>query len=242
VTPVGAEAQLLVLAALFYLYDSSVLLYASEGLLTPASAGRWAIVYQPNSIALRGRMLFIPNVLLPHRPVFRLSWTAATVNFENSVDWTAKRTQFARLAPFVYGSAAAIFVLLPFALYAWRSDVYVLTAALVIYLASIVAGVAVVKGRERFGLSKKKAWSTAIECVLCPPFTINLIRRLSLNAQITTTLPAAGAHLLGPEEWEHLKSRLLAQQEEEIEDASSEEARGALEQAKLVLSAAKKET
>lgn len=235
----SAELQLLLAAAFFYLYDASVLLHADEGLLSPAGGRAWAIVYRPNSIALRGRLVYVPNLLLPHRPVYRLAWSAAALSFADSDAWDERRARYSVLVPFVYLAALSIFVLLPVCLLWGRSDIQVLVVAALIYANSVAAGIAVVRCRGALGLERRRAWTTAIECVLCPPFTVNLIRRLSIHERIAASIPAAGAALLGAADWDALKTKLVASQDDDIEDATSDDARGALLQARATLMAAK---
>lgn len=238
-TGLSAELQLLFAAAFFYLYDGSVLLHADEGLLSPTGAGRWAIVYRPNSIALRGRLVYVPNPLLPHRPVYRLSWDSASVSFAASADWADRRARYSSLVPFVYLAALAIFVLLPACLFWRRSDLQVLAAAALVYANSIAAGIVVVRRRDALGLERKRAWTAAVEIVLCPPFAVNLIRRLSIHDRIEASIPAAGAALLDAAEWERLQAKLVASQDDEIEDATSDAARSTLVRARSTLMAAK---
>jgi hypothetical protein len=234
---ISAELQLLLAAAFFYLYDSSILLHANEGALSPAGGGRWACVYQPNSVILRGRFVYIPNPLLPYRPVYRLAWDAGSVSFIDSTDWAWQRERYALLAPCVCLAGLAIFVLLPICLFLGQSDLHVLTAAALVYANSIAAGIMVIRRRDMLGLGRKRAWCVAAECVLCPPFTLNLIRRLSIREPVAASIPAAGAALLGTDDWGHLKQKLLASQDDAIEDAASDGARDTLLRARAVLMA-----
>jgi len=235
----NAELQLLLAAVFFYLYDASVLLHPDEGLLSPSGGRSWAFVYRPNSVALRGRLVHVPNPLLPHRPVYRVAWSAEAVSFADSVDWDERRVRYSVLIPFVYLAALSIFVLLPACLFWGRSDEQVLAVAALIYANSIAAAIAVVRCRNALGLTRRRAWTTGIECVLCPPFAVNLIRRLSIHERIATSIPAVGTTLLDAAGWEALKAKLVASQDDEIEDATSDDLRGALLQARATLMAAK---
>lgn len=57
-----------------YLYDSAVLLASNEVILSPRQSGRWVAMFGADSFQLRGKEPFMPNPLLPHHPIFRLSW------------------------------------------------------------------------------------------------------------------------------------------------------------------------
>jgi hypothetical protein len=235
VTGVPVEVQLIAVAVLFYLYDATVMLSAHEGLAIAAGKRSWRIVYRPNTVALRGRLAYVPAPILPHRPVFKLRWSATALSVRDDTDWNALRNKYRPLVPFVYGAAVALFVVLPGVLFAYRSDLRLLCVAAAIYLDALAAGVIVIRNTQRFGLTRRKAWSTAVECLLCPPFTINLVRRLSLNEHVDASLAAVGRGLLAPDAWNRLRLQLIEIQDEYIEDAEPGQTHAALVQVRAAL-------
>lgn len=234
-TGIPVEVQLIGVAALFYLYDATVMLHADEGLAVAVGKRSWRIVYRPNTLVLRGRLAYVPAPVLPHRPVFRLCWSATTLSFRDDTDWNALRSKYRPLVPFVYVAAVALFVVLPAVLFAYRSDLRLLAVAAAIYLNALVAGVIVIRNTRRFGLTRRKAWTTAVECLMCPPFTINLVRRLSLNERIDASLAAVGRGLLVPDAWNRLRLQLIEIQDEYIDDAEREQTQSALVQVRTAL-------
>ncbi len=232
---ISTEVQLFVLAALFYVYDSALLLYVNEGALVPHRR-RWVVKTGNKGFTIRGKNLVFPDLLLPHRPVFRLSWDyknpiAVTAS---KVAWDTEKVAYGQFAPFVYGMALALFFTLPAVLFFNRSDIALLLCLLLIYLNAIGAGVVLFSSKDRLQLSTKKCWSIFLECALCPPLTINIVRKISTQRQFSSSLVAAATVLLKPENWEVLREELIAQIDDELETAE-DQLKEALNRTKTIL-------
>jgi hypothetical protein len=215
---ISTEVQLLVLAALFYVYDSALLLYVNEAVLVPHRR-RWAVKTGNKGFTIRGKDLVFPDLLLPHRPVFRLSWDyknpiAVT---SSKVAWDTEKSTYRVFIPFVYGMTLALFFILPAVLFFYRSDIALLLCLLLIYMNAVGAGVALYASKKSLQLPTKKCWSIFLECVLCPPLTINIIRKISTQKQFSSSLVAAATALLNTETWEVLREELVAQIDDELE-------------------------
>lgn len=219
---VSTEVQLLALAALFYVYDSALLLYANEGTLTSNRQG-WSIKTGDTGFTVRGRNLVFPNLLLPHRPVFRLSWDCKKPVATSTVDWDSEKSLYGAFIPMVYGMVAALFLILPAVLFLHRSDFALLTCLALIYLNAVLTGITLYFSRKQLDLSKSKCWSLFWECLLCPPLTINIIRKISTQRVLHSSLVAAGASLLKKVDWQQLREELLSQIDSELEDANDQE-------------------
>ncbi|MFN5101022.1 MAG: hypothetical protein ACK5D0_12490 [Burkholderiaceae bacterium] len=227
---VSSEVQLLLLAALLYVFDSALLLYVNEGTLTPTGKD-WSIKTGGSGFTIRGKNLVFPNLLLPHRPVFRLSWNYKTPTITAPIAWEAERSLYRKLVPMVYGMAILLFLTLPAVLFFNRSDVVLLTCLTMIYMNAALTGIALFNSRKQLELSKDKCWSILLECLLCPPLNINVIRKISTQRVLPGSLVAAGVSLLRKEEWDRLRDELLDQIDNEIEYVNDQE--------KLALTAAR---
>jgi len=49
----------------------------------------------------------------------------------------------------------------------------------------------------------------ALELLICPPFAINIIRRLSLRVPVSEDFAHAARRLLGPEDWQVAQAEML---------------------------------
>ena len=212
------EAELLLLggAAALYLVDSVLLLYFDEGVLTLAGRRGWRVRFATDKLHVMGRGVFLPNPLLPHRPLFRLAWRFPTPRGQASPHWAARRALFRPLAPAVWGMAAGLFVLLPLGLFR-LGDAAVLVAALLFYMSLLVGLAWCAFNRARLGLTPGRFAVLAFECLVCPPFALNLVRKISSAMPILEDLVRAARALQAPQDWDAARREFVARLDEEIE-------------------------
>ncbi len=215
-----AEWTLMALAAALYAWDSALLLYANEGLLAPRDRDRWAL-HLGSTLRLAGRELYLPSPLTLHRPLFRLAWS-----FEapagGDARWSERRAAYRPLAPFVWAMAAALFVLLPLGLFSRLGEPMLIAALALLYL-NIVAALAWTALRARsLGIAPRRLAAIAFELLVCPPFALNLVRRLSLEVPVGEDLVAAARRLQAPADWPASRALFAAR----LEDALLDEAEG----------------
>lgn len=221
-----AEVLLMALAIGLYLYDSALLLHFDEAVLVPAGRSRWLVRFGSDKLRLMGKELLLPNPLLPHRPLYRLSWRIPPVPAALDDQWAARRTLFKRLAPLAWGMALALFVLLPLGLFTWLGTPLLLAALLLLYINTVVALSWIARNRTRLGLSRKHLTLLAFESLVCPPLALNLIRRISLAMPVREDLMVAAERLQSLADWNSTRREFIRRLDEEIdgEDEGSERA------------------
>lgn len=215
-----------------YLYDSALLLYANEGMLTQAGNGKWSVALGSRSYQIFGRNVYIPNPFLPHRPLFRLSWSFEGKAPRGDERWLDHVSATRPLTPLVWCMAVALFVLLPLGFSAAFGD-RVLLAAIALLYSSIIAALAwICFSRPAFKLSGKRLAVIAFEVLVCSPFALNLIRKVSLERPVGEDLVQAGARLLAPQEWGAARAALVDRLDEAIdsEEEGTERMQALLEQ------------
>jgi hypothetical protein len=179
--PVGAVA--------FYLYDAAHLLWQNE-LVYERAGARWR-VEGGSSIRLGARRLFMPNPLLPQRPLFLVCWSAAqprTTGDAGAGDDAGERSAtldafIAALRPIGLLNILqlGLLCLLPAALWSLGTGIAALGVFALFYLATLIALGIVWRRRAALALSKPAFWSLCFDALACAPFAINLTRRLSLR-------------------------------------------------------------
>jgi len=218
------EALLMASVVGLYLYDSSVLLYANEGVLIPAGK-HWRVGFGSDKARLLGKELFVPNPLLPHRPLFRLSWQFEGGASASGTDWTTRRDTFGPLVPLVWIMTLALFVFLPAGLFTRLGERMILSAILLLYLGIVLALVWLWINRARFELSRRRLAGLSFESLACSPFALNLIRKISLGMPVHEDLASAACRLQDPEDWRSTRTQMIARLSEEIEGEESDSAR-----------------
>lgn len=206
------EAELLALAALLYLFDSSVLLYSNEGVLTCDRVGRWSVSTGWIGFVLAGRSLCMLNPFTPHRPSFRLHWDFSALP-AGDPRWSELAKPLMRLKYMTLAAAVALFVMLPIGLLTALGFYAVIPAVVVLYGSLVWALIRLYRQKILLGRGKRFL-GFAFECLACPPFGVNMIRRITLADRITEPLPVAGARLLDAPQWSELQARCLARLDE----------------------------
>ncbi len=214
------SVKLIVIMAGFFLYDSALLLYANEALMS-LKKGKWRIHYGSTYFTIFGKSVFVANPFDLHRPLFRLAWYKSSIDGSPTDDLTAISQQLSRLAPLIILSAITQFVLLPLVLLFGLNLHNLIITAIIIYLCNALPLVAVLRNRDQFGMTHKQAAALTVECLLCPPITLNVIRRLSLARSLKDDLSVVSRSLLTVDEWEKVRLAMEIQVDETKESRSS---------------------
>lgn len=167
---------------LMYLYDAALLLYHEE--VAFEARGRGAPVAGGLMLEVGGRQLFLPNPFTPWRPLYRLSWTLQshpTGRRKGAASPARLAACSSVLVPWI-GLLFALFALgLPACLWPGRGAA-VLLGWMVATYATILTTLGVAYAhRRRLGLTGGQVGALARDALLCPPFALNLLRRVSLE-------------------------------------------------------------
>jgi hypothetical protein len=191
-TPQGAW-MLLGGIVILYLYDSALLLFHNE-LVLIARRGGWR-VSGGSGLELAGRHVFLPLPFAPHQPLFRLSWPEQGV--------PAAQTSVARFRRVAKALSAvapwtqllmALFVLgLPCALFVARSYAALLACLVAIYSVIGMTLLQVYRHRRALQLDRRAMAFIASDALLCAPFALNIVRKISLRLHSDVDLRAEAA-------------------------------------------------
>lgn len=202
----------------FYLVDAAQLLFRNEVLLQSTASG-WR-ARAPAGLSLRGRYLHLPNPLAPGHLLLRLNWYGSAAPIEPQMLLELRGT----LQPLRYlcGLLAIQLLLgLPVVLLLFRPGAVWLTQMATIYLTLFTQAVYLWQQRDALRLSRKSALMLAFEVITCPPFGLNLLRRLSLMQAIQgdtlhllqQLLPATAQHALFSTLQQQVADDLLLEEE-----------------------------
>ena len=204
----STESQLILAALVFYFYETSILIFENEALLSYSGKNNWIVKSARNGLSFGGKYLFIPNFFMLHRPIYRLNWDLIDLNLDLPADFEKNKLFFSDLNFVVYGSAISIFFFLPVGLFLKQNNSTLLLILCNIYLNSSIAIYLLYKNSKKLNIDSKVIRKLAIECFLCPPVTMNLIRRLSLNKPVGITSLNAAYNFSDEFSWPSLKIQL----------------------------------
>jgi hypothetical protein len=211
------EFQLCALAVFLYLYDSTVLLYANEAVLSCDGRGVWHVSTGSDSVVIAGRRFCLLNPFRMYWPCTKLRWNLYSPDSPSSDhSWSEELTKLQQLAPWTVMAALAMLVLLPLGLFTSLGTRAMLPAITVLYGSILIASVLMRRRCSLPELTRPRFAIFLIECLACPPFGVNLIRRASLMSEVREPLLQAAKRLLPAAEWDALVAHCIATLEQEL--------------------------
>ncbi len=213
----SSELELLALAVALFLYDSTVLLYANEAILCCDRRRVWHVSMGWNGILVAGRRVCVLNPFTMYRPCAKLRWNLYAADASNADEaWSEELPTLRVIAPWTVAAALALFVILPVGLFTAYGTYAILPAVSVLYLGILVALLLVRRRSALPALTGSRFAGLAFECLACPPFGINLIRRVALMRRVHEPLLSAAARLLPACERDALRAHCVAILDDEI--------------------------
>lgn len=208
----------MMLTLALYWYDSFLLLARNEAVLVRGWRNRWRAGFGANGLKLGAREPYLPNPLTPHWPLFRLSWSLEGDSPEARVARPLQvPDEIALLQPFAMGSGLLLFMVLPIVLFLPLGFAFLVGTVAALYLNILVALGLVFWRRRRLHLSSKQFAGQAFECLVCPPFSVNLIRRLCAKIPVDESFTAATARLVPGEGLAAVNAQCLIRLEEQMD-------------------------
>ncbi|MBL8532534.1 MAG: hypothetical protein JNL33_01660 [Betaproteobacteria bacterium] len=214
----GVSAEVLLMAAILglYLYDSAQLLYRNEAVLIPAGQNDWIVGFGSEHLGVLRKELYIPNPLLMHRPMFRMSWQLEGNDAATSLAQPPVRAFFP-LAPLVWSMAIALFVFLPVGFFTRLGEPVLLLALVLLFTSILLALAWTWAHRGELQLSARRFLGLAFESLVCPPFALNLIRHLSMATPMSEDLIHAARRLQTPSRWARTRQQIVLRLTNELE-------------------------
>jgi hypothetical protein len=163
------------------------------------------------------------NPFTPYRPSFRLSWDFNRLEpAREDRTWPTRAEEFKGIAPFTVTAGLALFLLLPLGMFTELGQYAVISAVFLLY-GSILLALFQLRRRGIFrALGGKHYWGFAFECLACPPFGVNMIRRITLADRIAEPVPLAAVRLLDADGWTELRDRCIARVDDAIQRAGED--------------------
>ena len=205
----------MLLALALYLYDALFLLGRDEALLVRTRRG-WRAAFGAFDWRLAGKEPYLPNPFLPHRPVVRLAWQFDGAAGAGAARKVEVQPQLKGLAVLTGVSAVTLFVLLPASLFAHWGTLATLLVVGLLYLVNLAALALLYRQHKSSAVPARVYWSTAFECLVCPPFCLNLVRRAYAWAGVNEDFLAASRRLLPAQHMPAVHANCLRRIDEQI--------------------------
>jgi hypothetical protein len=213
------EFGLFALAVLFYLYDSTVLLGSNEAVLCRAG-DKWAANTGFYGFLFAGRTLCVLNPLAPHQPAYRLSWDFNALPPAQAATCLDESGSLNVLRPTSFMAAIGLFILLPLGMFT-ALGAFAVVPALILLYGSIIASLILVRHRHiLIAHDRKRFMALAFECLACPPFGVNIVRRATLSYRVSEPLPLAAVRLLDAASWKVLRALCLSRLQDALQSVA----------------------
>lgn len=212
----GPEALLVAVLVGLYVYDAGVWLHGNEAVLTVTARGAWKAGFARRLGTWRGRQLYLPNLAAPWRPAFKLVWQFSSPGRSQHESWAGYTQALRHFGPLVASLFVMLFVVLPPIVLARLGELTILGLFVIAYLHVIAICGLLWKRRRPLGLTSRQFAALAFELLLCPPFAVNVVRRLSLSVPVGEDFSLASARLLTPERLRAAQGEMLLRLDDEI--------------------------
>ncbi len=223
----GPEGLLVLLIVALFLKDCVLMLHTDEAVLVRAMGGRWRPGFGARSWRLSGREPYLANPVLPHEPVVRLRWHLEPTGVGGAATRSVSvPREIVGMAPWVWLTWLILFLLLPATLLSSVPHVTVLTAVALLYLSIVLSLLVVWRGRQAMQLQPRAFSLLAFECLVCPPYAANMVRKLTTQLALNEEFAQAADRLLKPPALETAFHEIRARIDEQIENEGPESAAG----------------
>ncbi|MEF9947614.1 MAG: hypothetical protein RR800_04595 [Comamonas sp.] len=215
---VSIEVQIVLAICLFYGYDTALLLKPEEGLLRKSRSG-WLAQLASQGFELRQNWLLWPSIFAIHQPVYRLHWNATQITLPGDArPATALATHASSFRAFIlplYLLGVLLFVALPVSLLVLHSELAQLITLALIYLCTAwISVLAWNHGKS----DKATARSIAVQILLCPPFALNVVRKLSLAYGAQPDLLQTTHALMDTPQWSDFAQQVQSAMQREMHE------------------------
>jgi hypothetical protein len=162
-----------------YCYDSLMLLNFNE-LIFIRFKKKWSYKFPILSFQLLRKFPFLPNLLTPNIALFQVFWPTCDqdVNFKE-FDIFIKSLIPVQVISVIL--LVLMFVCLPIVAFKYGSGTNLLIVFFVIYILIISILIYLFTQKNNLKLSNTKLVSVTFESIVCPPFALNIVRKISLN-------------------------------------------------------------
>ncbi len=165
---------------IFYIYDSLMLLNINELVIT-RSRNNWSYKFPFLEYQLLRKYPLLPNLLLPGTAIFKTYWPGPSTKSSNVKEVNIFIKKLFPIQLIVYALLPLQLIFLPMIVYYYGSGVKLLIIFATIYFTILGALIYIFCNRDNLYISLAKFSSLAFESLACPPFALNLVRKVSIN-------------------------------------------------------------
>ena len=197
----------------FYIYDSAHLYFYNEFNITKGIRPIFNFQHISKMLNFFNKYLVIPNLFLSHQLIFKCAWKIKNISSPTHLDSEGNIKIISKtLQPLQFLNILLFWLtigILPI-LIIFKFGYIALTITLsLIYLLNLVSIIFVIIKRKVLQLSWSKVMQLLLDILLCPPFALNLLRKISLNYNIETEGTVLAAKILNTKNYQNLLNEIV---------------------------------
>lgn len=183
-----------------YLYDSAILCFYNNIFICKGIRKHFKYQCISLNFSFGKKFVLMPSLIFPYQLLFKGHWQLHNRSITNldqdllnikKITQLLKPLQFINIILFIATILLLpVFIILEFS--------YLLLALLIfgIYLLNLLNFTYIVLKRKSLHLSKRHLFQFLLDVLFCPPFSLNILRKISLNYAIHTDSIILNQHLL----------------------------------------------
>lgn len=209
----------------FYIYDSTYLYFYNEFNIQKGFKTSFHPQLLSKKLNFFSKYLVFFNLLLPYQLIFKCSWKSIysdkqiifndDITHITTISRTLKPLQFLNILLFLF-----IIFFLPLVILLKLNYVILAITITTIYFLNIINIFYVLYKRKKLKLSWVKVLQLAMDVFLCPPFSVNLLRKISLNYVVKTEGTILAKEILSEKSYQEFINTVLTDLEA-LKSASS---------------------
>ncbi|TCV84081.1 hypothetical protein [Sulfurirhabdus autotrophica] len=166
----------------FYLFDSAMLLFFNE-LVFIEKKGKWIFACPESRWQLMEKIPYLPNPLTPGNALFRLSWSLSKTDKQQESQEALQSflNAFNPLRLMTSVLFTLLMIGIPVVLFIFGTGLGFLLLIGLIYFTIVIMLTLIYRQKETFGVSGNVIAKLAFDSLACPPFALNLIRKITLR-------------------------------------------------------------
>ena len=196
-----------------YVYDSAQLCYFNEFFLSKGLRSSFYVQTVSLNYSFGKKFLFIPSLFFPSTLLFKVKWqtqnkTAPIVPADIEIIYNL--AQQLELIQFLNTIGAILtLIALPLSIIGKASHTLIALIIIVIYAINLINILMIFLQRKTLSLRPKTLLLLFLDSLFCPPFALNLVKKISLNYAIQTEGLKLAQKLLQPPQLEVLITQII---------------------------------
>jgi hypothetical protein len=171
--------------ALFYIYDSIELVYFNDIYIVKGLKS-WKYLIPNPFFTIFNKIVFIPNPLTPHCLFFKFSFPSneAKISPKEGNNINTFNKAICNIQTLTLYQLILLGVVFPIMLINYSYGPLLLGIMALIYMNILTIFVLIYVNKKKFKISQKQFLTYLFESIFCPPFSLNILRKISKNYEI----------------------------------------------------------